>query len=276
MDSSDRREPKRARQACLNCRRKKARCSGEKPVCAFCARLKQACEWDTASNETASKSTPAIRRASGFTQDSALAARVALLEAKLSLLNDGSTLSASTNPTTTTSPSGSQTQKPRKRRGLQTDADVGDGDVSARNFSSLPSKAIFNHLIDAYFEYNHCQPYSYFHGMSTLTGLVDLIHMSLKDAQARNRDKRQCSQWNRGYCYLHYVALRAPHTHQACRRLTQAHTETTFRQNFEDDVLPEYLKFAFAATACRFCEHEFFFGRQLEAMSAYANASWHQ
>ncbi|KAF4998896.1 hypothetical protein FGRMN_2827 [Fusarium graminum] len=34
---------KRIRQACLNCRRKKVRCTGEKPVCSFCLRLKQDC-----------------------------------------------------------------------------------------------------------------------------------------------------------------------------------------------------------------------------------------
>lgn len=36
---------KRVRQACEPCRRKKGRCSGEKPVCALCSRLGQACTW---------------------------------------------------------------------------------------------------------------------------------------------------------------------------------------------------------------------------------------
>ncbi|KAH7145982.1 hypothetical protein EDB81DRAFT_793972, partial [Dactylonectria macrodidyma] len=40
------REAKRIRQACQNCRRKKTRYSGERPTCAFCARLKQACTYD--------------------------------------------------------------------------------------------------------------------------------------------------------------------------------------------------------------------------------------
>ncbi|WXC60069.1 hypothetical protein SNK03_005923 [Fusarium graminearum] len=34
---------KRIPQACLNCRRKKVRCTGEKPTCGFCARLSQRC-----------------------------------------------------------------------------------------------------------------------------------------------------------------------------------------------------------------------------------------
>ncbi|CAJ0542659.1 Ff.00g001890.m01.CDS01 [Fusarium sp. VM40] len=36
---------KRIRQACLNCRKKKVRCTGEKPVCSFCQRLNQDCEY---------------------------------------------------------------------------------------------------------------------------------------------------------------------------------------------------------------------------------------
>ncbi|CAK1360237.1 unnamed protein product [Cercospora beticola] len=38
-------EAKRVRQACLNCRRKKTRCPGERPACAFCVRLGQACRY---------------------------------------------------------------------------------------------------------------------------------------------------------------------------------------------------------------------------------------
>jgi Fungal Zn(2)-Cys(6) binuclear cluster domain len=36
---------KRSRQACDTCRRKKSRCTGEKPVCATCKRLKQECSY---------------------------------------------------------------------------------------------------------------------------------------------------------------------------------------------------------------------------------------
>lgn len=36
---------KRVRQACLNCRKKKVRCSGEKPVCDLCGRLAQTCRY---------------------------------------------------------------------------------------------------------------------------------------------------------------------------------------------------------------------------------------
>ncbi|KAJ5580401.1 hypothetical protein N7450_006702 [Penicillium hetheringtonii] len=36
---------KRTRQACGPCRRKKARCPGEKPVCSLCQRLGQHCTY---------------------------------------------------------------------------------------------------------------------------------------------------------------------------------------------------------------------------------------
>lgn len=37
------RPAKRIRQACEQCRRKKSKCSGEKPVCSTCWRLDQQC-----------------------------------------------------------------------------------------------------------------------------------------------------------------------------------------------------------------------------------------
>lgn len=43
---------KRVRQACEPCRRKKGRCSGEKPICALCARLGQACTWADSSEDS--------------------------------------------------------------------------------------------------------------------------------------------------------------------------------------------------------------------------------
>lgn len=217
--SHDRREPKRARQACLNCRRKKARCSGEKPVCAFCARLNQTCEWDSPSSaELPSKPSSSFRRASSSTQDSGLAARVALLEAKLSLLNDEPTLSVPG----AAAPSSAQTSRQQARGRLPRKREVpldieppSSTTPTSSDFSTLPDQEIFLHLIDTYFEHNHNQPYAYFH-------------------------------------------------------------EASFRRSFEENELPEYLLLAFAATACRFSNHDFFAERQLEAMTAYASSAWHR
>ncbi|KAK6387345.1 hypothetical protein LTS17_000612 [Exophiala oligosperma] len=76
---TEERDAKRVRQACQNCRRKKTRCSGEKPTCAFCARLKQECCYNSGPGSEAS-----------YPTDMTLAARVALLESKLSALDSTS------------------------------------------------------------------------------------------------------------------------------------------------------------------------------------------
>ncbi|XHG07820.1 hypothetical protein AWENTII_010951 [Aspergillus wentii] len=45
--TGDERPVKRARQACEPCRRKKTRCSGERPICSYCERLGQQCVYAT-------------------------------------------------------------------------------------------------------------------------------------------------------------------------------------------------------------------------------------
>jgi hypothetical protein len=67
-------------------RRKKSRCTGEKPVCAICARLGQTCRY----NETLSSDLAISSYANALQQqNTGLAARVALLESRLSFLSTG-------------------------------------------------------------------------------------------------------------------------------------------------------------------------------------------
>ncbi|KIW16505.1 hypothetical protein PV08_06560 [Exophiala spinifera] len=143
---SEERETKRVRQACQNCRRKKTRCSGEKPTCAFCARLKQECCYEPGPGSDASNPT-----------DMTLAARVALLESKLSLL-DSASLDFGISTHEVPSNDGTRNldrhlvfsalDSPKTRRGSEADV--------------LPPLSIVLALIDAYFRYCHCQPYCYF------------------------------------------------------------------------------------------------------------------
>ncbi|KAH7057286.1 hypothetical protein B0J12DRAFT_738082 [Macrophomina phaseolina] len=49
MSDGSSRPPKRARQACEGCRRKKTRCPGEQPACSLCVRLGQICSYDNGS-----------------------------------------------------------------------------------------------------------------------------------------------------------------------------------------------------------------------------------
>ena len=99
---ADTREAKRVRQACSNCRlrdclsyiegrlltldqrRKKARCSGERPVCAFCAHLGQTCSYNDIFFAESDNS-PNARILQQV--NSGLAARVALLESRLSMMD---------------------------------------------------------------------------------------------------------------------------------------------------------------------------------------------
>jgi hypothetical protein len=65
-------------------RRKKSRCTGEKPVCAICARLGQTCRY----NESLSSDLAISSYANALQQqNTGLAARVALLESRLSFLS---------------------------------------------------------------------------------------------------------------------------------------------------------------------------------------------
>ncbi|KAH7159450.1 hypothetical protein B0J13DRAFT_108598 [Dactylonectria estremocensis] len=161
------REAKRIRQACQNCRRKKTRCSGERPTCAFCARLQQACIYDdfsfsvdgerpylsrqqhqlqtTYSHATGSAS---IDAGSTSSQDVALSARVAMLESQLNLLNNtgrGNLFLPMDGP---------QIQQSTWR----TPSSL----ASSQSFTSLPSLTVLESLTDTYFQYCHSQPYVYF------------------------------------------------------------------------------------------------------------------
>ncbi|KAL2427903.1 hypothetical protein ABEF91_005822 [Exophiala dermatitidis] len=150
------REPKRVRQACQNCRRKKTRCSGEKPVCSFCARLKQECLWDEVS--TAALSASNIN----------LAARVALLESKLSLLNSSGNDATLGLPTDGYVPS-------KKRRTSAPDDSVspeahsvnssgsqGRTSDTARKVMQLPPEPVLRSVLQTYFARCHNQPYAFF------------------------------------------------------------------------------------------------------------------
>ncbi|CZT24275.1 uncharacterized protein RCC_09995 [Ramularia collo-cygni] len=51
-------EYKRVRRACLNCRRKKTRCPGERPACTFCVRLGQVCRYADSRRSTITSIAP--------------------------------------------------------------------------------------------------------------------------------------------------------------------------------------------------------------------------
>ncbi|KAJ9606277.1 hypothetical protein H2200_009238 [Cladophialophora chaetospira] len=207
----DRREAKRARQACLNCRRKKTRCSGEKPVCSFCARLSQHCTWDgeeDASSDWMFSDSHGPSASVPASHNAALAARVALLESRLSFLDTDNAfnLFSSLSAPAISTPTPVNQQQPLAEEVVET---------PNNDFSSLPDQTVFRSLINIYFERCHNQPYAYFH-------------------------------------------------------------EETFRQDYEAGLLPEYLLYAFAATACRFSDDGIYRDHRHEAIDIYAQASFAQ
>ncbi|KAH8649197.1 hypothetical protein BX600DRAFT_442459 [Xylariales sp. PMI_506] len=80
----DERPVKRARQACDQCRRKKTRCPGEKPVCSFCARLSQPCTFSDGIGTTVLSNTKKTRGTQHAEETTTtLENRFELLEAKV-------------------------------------------------------------------------------------------------------------------------------------------------------------------------------------------------
>ncbi|CEI63477.1 unnamed protein product [Fusarium venenatum] len=49
------------RRACEPCRRKKSRCTGERPICSFCERLDLPCEYAARGSSTTNRATRATR-----------------------------------------------------------------------------------------------------------------------------------------------------------------------------------------------------------------------
>ncbi|CBX93629.1 hypothetical protein IAQ61_008295 [Plenodomus lingam] len=142
------REHKRVRQACANCRRKKTRCSGERPVCAFCARLGQTCRYTDDVYPELGAALPE--------ENHRLAARVALLESRLSMLDAASVDNAFI--------SGSTYSADQHLRTSASQQDSASPDSRIDNdFACLLDRGTLQALADIYFRHCHQQPYTYFH-----------------------------------------------------------------------------------------------------------------
>ncbi|KAH7064098.1 fungal-specific transcription factor domain-containing protein [Paraphoma chrysanthemicola] len=142
---------KRVRQACANCRRKKTRCSGERPVCSFCARLGQQCRYNDSYSGTASSYDSVLQQ-----QNTGLATRVALLESRLSLLDANGTNGAALSSLFGGTPS------PRSPQNQGTDRPSEESSLSSDLTALLDTKTLQS-LADVYFSCCHRQPYSLFH-----------------------------------------------------------------------------------------------------------------
>ncbi|UPK97317.1 hypothetical protein LCI18_008252 [Fusarium solani-melongenae] len=163
----DDRPLKRVRQACQNCRRKKTRCSGERPICAFCARLQQDCHYDDSwlasvqVLDSEAELPPRRIAPAGANVDTTMAARIATIESQLNMLEYSGALSSSI--------SNSDIAQPI-RGGLVSGL---SNPTSPATFNSLPESEIVKSLVETYFFFCHCQPYCYFHEENFRRRLTD-------------------------------------------------------------------------------------------------------
>ncbi|CAG8040287.1 unnamed protein product [Penicillium salamii] len=123
MDMIDSGGIKRIRQACANCRRKKTKCTGDRPICSHCRRNRLACVYEpysatVAENPVANPTIPLTSAANNL-NNVELLQRISTIESRLAQL-------------------GGATQQ------------------------SLPPAPVLRSVIDTYFLRVHNQPYSYF------------------------------------------------------------------------------------------------------------------
>ncbi|UPK95802.1 hypothetical protein LCI18_006737 [Fusarium solani-melongenae] len=134
QDTDEHRFLKRTRQACLNCRRKKVRCSGDRPTCTYCSRLRQKCSYD----DTSKTEVLATKHNDDVLSMSSLESRLCSLEASVQSLIHLLT---------------SERDQARPERCTPGDPKV----------SSVISAGALISAADLYFQYCHNQPYSLFH-----------------------------------------------------------------------------------------------------------------
>ncbi|KAK7598434.1 hypothetical protein V3481_000065 [Fusarium oxysporum f. sp. vasinfectum] len=232
----------RIAQACLQCRRKKCRCTGDRPVCGQCRRLNIDCVYPVEASRrqaprqqrtrSASIDDPDLSRQtseSSDTQTSELVSRIGTLEAKIEsmgsslqrierslvlLLDSSNTNLGGMGPPAS---SGRPESSSSPRTGFETAEQGSTFQPSRQNDAAIEDfgtpEDVLMAVIDSYFSYCQNQPYSFFH-------------------------------------------------------------EESFRRCLSQHAIPRHLVLAVMATAVRFCSHPYFSGRALEMSVEYANRSW--
>ncbi|KAG4412802.1 hypothetical protein IFR04_014065 [Cadophora malorum] len=166
---------KRSQQACLNCRRKKAKCSGQRPVCGFCRRLNQVCEWTRVTVDSANSASSNENTNRDMNNSDDLSRRVASIETKLDNLQEmlSSYLPALLNQARDNGNSSTHSTSPHQNDlngresfdllSMTSATAVPPHNATASSFRILPPQPVVDSLINLYFERAHNQPYSFFH-----------------------------------------------------------------------------------------------------------------
>ncbi|KAJ6023531.1 uncharacterized protein N7446_013896 [Penicillium canescens] len=150
---------KRIRQACANCRRKKTKCSGERPVCFHCRRNRLTCIYEPYSTTISDPPAPHLAPTASIPTDQSnaeLLRRLSTIESRLAELSacapagNGNNLSEFSLPGNHISTSG------------ESGARYFQSISSPIDHASFPPAPILRSVLGTYFEHVHNQPYSYF------------------------------------------------------------------------------------------------------------------
>ncbi|KXJ85716.1 fungal-specific transcription factor domain-domain-containing protein [Microdochium bolleyi] len=174
---------KRSRQACSGCRKKKIKCSGERPVCMNCRQAQRGCIYEPYSNRNTSTSgsgidlpaPSALQSAASLQVNAELLQRISTIESMLTRLSGQSvnlsTLSSTSQPRPRAD-SVSSSETSSRLLGQDFDAfQLRPNDANASEasygqpllFDILPPPSVLSSVIDQYFSRVHSQPYAYFH-----------------------------------------------------------------------------------------------------------------
>ncbi|KAF2844675.1 hypothetical protein T440DRAFT_548047 [Plenodomus tracheiphilus IPT5] len=225
---------KRSRQACLNCRRKKVKCHGERPTCSFCARLLQECvypdrRWTVTSDEvpitkaSIGDNSSNVGQVGGLTNSTSdsFPARPRLKlapprDAAEFIRSSGGAINVNQFDMPALSSWDSSTIDYHNSLHLTPNASLALHQPRSRITAGptiLPPIKVLLSTVDLYFEHFHDQPYCFFH-------------------------------------------------------------EQTFRQQLMSDQLPQYLIFTVLAIASRFSLDPFFGSCNPHVATKYASKAW--
>ena len=147
---AEKRSAGRAQQACLNCRRKKARCNGEKPICRTCAQSFLDCRW-------AIDSAPGFKTRATALRNGTLATRISMLEQQLKSIASGIHDKNGTRAGEAEINLNSVRASPHANNSSTAGVPITPNDPV-----QPPSQSMFAGIMDNFFKYCHNQPYSYF------------------------------------------------------------------------------------------------------------------
>ncbi|PVH75482.1 hypothetical protein DL98DRAFT_593093 [Cadophora sp. DSE1049] len=175
---------RRIKQACLNCRRKKSKCPGEKPQCSICGRLGQNCLYEAQENDGRKRKRSPERSHDGNLAGGEVSKRFGNIEQKLEELAASmqKVVPASNSPNSTANAPVDLPNTGNSRASAQLSGVAGVGNHippprpyslgrqnSAHHLGSegLPSDVVEDGIV-AYFTCFHAQPYNLMYQKSSL------------------------------------------------------------------------------------------------------------